>query len=200
MSDTRERILQTAFSLFLRKSYKEVTLNELIEATGLSKGAFYHYFASKEQLFIEVINVFFFEKSFIDYSKLSHDSLWSFYHDYAKAVQKLINSYKDYIDYKKTEASINYFTLIFDALKHFPGFRKKLMEAQKKELNAWTKIVKIGREKGEYSSSMSDEQLARMFIYSNDGIALYVLMNGNYNNIEHEMITLWDNFYKEVKD
>jgi len=200
VSDSKEHILKTSFSLFLQKSFKEVTMNELVAAAGLSKGAFYHYFESKEKLFSEVIDTFYFKNMTIDYSKLSHESLWQFYHDYAKEITGLINESKAFLDTKDQEANINYFIMMFDALKLFPDFRNKLRETQQKELDAWSAIVKIGREKGEFESPMSDEQIARMFIYSTDGIALYLLMNGNYENVENEMIKLWDNFYKEVKD
>ncbi|MDR2424627.1 MAG: TetR/AcrR family transcriptional regulator, partial [Prevotellaceae bacterium] len=54
--DTKQHILETACLLFLKKSYKEVTLKEIIRETGLSNGAFYHHFESKEQLFKEVID------------------------------------------------------------------------------------------------------------------------------------------------
>jgi len=200
MNDSKEHILKTSFSLFLQKSFKEVTMNEIVAATGLSKGAFYHYFDSKEQLFSEVIDTFYLKNMMIDYGKLNRESLWAFYHDYAREVTRLINSYKTYLYAKNEEVNINYFTMMFDALKMFPDFRKKLKESQQKELEAWTAIVKIGREKNEFESPMSDEQIARMFIYSNDGIALYLLMNGNYDGVEQEMIKLWDNFYKEIKD
>jgi len=48
--DTRTAILKTALQLFLKKGYKEVTYQDLIAKTGLSKGAIYHHFASKEDL------------------------------------------------------------------------------------------------------------------------------------------------------
>jgi AcrR family transcriptional regulator len=51
MVDTRDRILLTAFRHFFTKGYKEVTMSDLVKATGLSKGAFYHYFSSKEELY-----------------------------------------------------------------------------------------------------------------------------------------------------
>jgi TetR/AcrR family transcriptional regulator, transcriptional repressor for nem operon len=51
MADTRDQILTTAFKLFFEKGYKEVTMNQLVSASGLSKGAFYHYFSSKEELY-----------------------------------------------------------------------------------------------------------------------------------------------------
>jgi hypothetical protein len=47
---------------------------------------------------------------------------------------------------------------------------------------------------------MSDEQIARIFIYSNGGIALHLLLIGDYDTLDYEILTLWDNFYKELKD
>jgi AcrR family transcriptional regulator len=48
--DTRTTILKTAMQLFFKKGYKAVTYQDLIKKTGLSKGAIYHHFASKEFL------------------------------------------------------------------------------------------------------------------------------------------------------
>ena len=82
MNDTKEHILRTAFCLFLQKSFKEVTMKEIVERTGLSKGAFYHYFASKERLFTEVMDTFIFQGVVVDYNALNRNSLYEFYHDY----------------------------------------------------------------------------------------------------------------------
>lgn len=200
MSETKEFILKTAFSLFIQKSFKEVTMNEIVKATGLSKGAFYHYFESKEKLFIEVINSFYFDKMVFDYAKLNHNSLREFYLDYINEVKQLIQNFKMFLNYEDAGTNINYITLMFDALKLFPGFRDRVKEEQKKELNAWTSVIKNARDKKEFCSPMSDEQIARMFIYSNDGIGLYLLLNGNFDNAHSEMLNLWDNFYKEIAD
>lgn len=197
MTETRENILKTSFSLFLQKSFKEVTMNEIVDASGLSKGAFYHHFHSKEQLFVEVINSFFFDHMVIDYELLSKNSLRDFYHDYARLLKKTLTAFKEY---SSTKANINYLTLMFDALNLFPGFRDKLREAQKMELDAWTSVIAASRGKGEFQSPMSDEEIARMFIYSNDGIGLHLLLNGNMDTADQEMIQLWDNFYRELKD
>ncbi|MGD8401904.1 MAG: TetR/AcrR family transcriptional regulator, partial [Bacillota bacterium] len=58
ISDSKKHIIDVSFGLFLQKSFKEVTMQEIVAKTGMSKGAFYHYFESKEQLFLEVINHF----------------------------------------------------------------------------------------------------------------------------------------------
>ncbi|RAZ84569.1 TetR/AcrR family transcriptional regulator [Mesorhizobium hawassense] len=46
----REELLDHAQALFLTHGYDRASLNDVIAAAGVSKGAFYHYFASKEAL------------------------------------------------------------------------------------------------------------------------------------------------------
>ena len=50
------RILDTAEQLFIEKGYDRASLQDIIEATGLSKGAIYHHFTSKEDIFYSVCN------------------------------------------------------------------------------------------------------------------------------------------------
>ncbi|MGE5272405.1 MAG: GNAT family N-acetyltransferase [Verrucomicrobiota bacterium] len=47
---TRERILEAAATAFARDGYEGTSLNELIRASGVTKGAFYFHFGSKEEL------------------------------------------------------------------------------------------------------------------------------------------------------
>src|ERR1700753_13993 len=46
----RAELLDCAQALFLRKGYERTTINDVIAATGLSQGAFYHHFKAKEEL------------------------------------------------------------------------------------------------------------------------------------------------------
>jgi len=46
----RERLLQAAFQEIHRSGFRSADLNALLEQAGLTKGAMYHYFASKEAL------------------------------------------------------------------------------------------------------------------------------------------------------
>lgn len=54
MSSTREKLLENAISLFAREGYERVTVSEVVDAAALTKGAFYHYFGSKEDLLAEI--------------------------------------------------------------------------------------------------------------------------------------------------
>ena len=53
---TVQLILDTASTLFLQKGYDKTTLQDIIDATKLSKGAIYHHFASKEAILIAVVD------------------------------------------------------------------------------------------------------------------------------------------------
>ena len=53
---TVKLILDTASTLFLQKGYDKTTLQDIIDATKLSKGAIYHHFASKEAILIAVVD------------------------------------------------------------------------------------------------------------------------------------------------
>lgn len=49
--DVRQaEVLDQALALFLERGYENVSLNDILAASGTSKGAFYHYFPSKEAL------------------------------------------------------------------------------------------------------------------------------------------------------
>lgn len=50
------KILDTAERLFIEKGYDRASLQEIIQETGLSKGAIYHHFASKEAILIAVVD------------------------------------------------------------------------------------------------------------------------------------------------
>ncbi len=53
---TVKLILDTASKLFLQNGYERTTLQDIIDATKLSKGAIYHHFASKEAILIAVVD------------------------------------------------------------------------------------------------------------------------------------------------
>jgi TetR/AcrR family transcriptional repressor of nem operon len=49
-------LLQAAAEVFAERGYTETTMSELISRSGLTKGAFYFHFSSKEQLALAVID------------------------------------------------------------------------------------------------------------------------------------------------
>ncbi len=52
---TRELICREACRLFAEKGYKEVTMTDICERTGLSRGGLYRHYESTEQIFRQII-------------------------------------------------------------------------------------------------------------------------------------------------
>jgi AcrR family transcriptional regulator len=51
---TRARLLEAAKAIFEENGFLEARISDIAERAGLSHGAFYHYFESKEQIFREL--------------------------------------------------------------------------------------------------------------------------------------------------
>ncbi len=197
MKNTKEHILNVTFKLFLQKSFKEVTMKEIVEETGLSKGALYHYFTSKEQIFLELVNNVFSSVLDVPYYQFSRESLYNFYIDYINYYVE--NLKQNNIDGEVSTPSFNYISLIFDAIKVFPDFQERLQEFKEIQLKSWMNVIHSAREKGEIDSPMSDEQIAKMFISSSSGIEINNITRGSREEIGKTLLSLWDGFYEELK-
>lgn len=57
----KEKIVSTAFQLFLQNGYRSVSLKNIMEATQLSKGAIYHHFESKHSIYLAALEEYFFK-------------------------------------------------------------------------------------------------------------------------------------------
>ena len=69
----RAELIDCAQGLFLSKGYERTTINDVIAATGLSKGAFYHHFRAKEDL-LEAIAARFAEQALATASEVRDDA------------------------------------------------------------------------------------------------------------------------------
>jgi AcrR family transcriptional regulator len=54
--ETQERILSAAETSFARLGYDGTSMATICEAAGVSKGAFYHHFDSKQAVFVKLLN------------------------------------------------------------------------------------------------------------------------------------------------
>lgn len=199
MNTTKEHIMKTALKLFLQKSFKEVTMKEIVQKTGLSKGAFYHYFPSKQDLFSEIINTYYLKMAAVEYERFDRKSFYGFYHDYVEYIMNEFMALKKLLEDTNDEDDINYLTIAFDAIHIIPDFNLKVEELHVLELTAWAEAVARGRVSGELDTVMTDDQIACMFVYSNDGIGLHLIQEGRVKQLGPKMLELWDGFYNEIK-
>ncbi len=199
MSPTKEHIILTSFRLFLQKGYKEVTMSMLVKATGLSKGAFYHYFENKEQLFVETLdNLFFsispFNKEMVINPEVSFYDYMQMYIDNVKKMAKMITSYIG-----EEGSGMGYYRLMLDVANYAPDFNRKIEESNQNELAFWKKIVENGIQKGEINKELDVEILANHFQWLQDGIALNSIFTGNPQVLYSHLEQAFEQLYKCIK-
>jgi len=54
--DRKKQILEAALKIFIKKGYAKTTMDDIVGLSGLSKGALYHYYKSKKDLFLDLID------------------------------------------------------------------------------------------------------------------------------------------------
>ncbi len=48
------QILDAALEVFVKKGYAQTRMDDIVDLSGLSKGAIYHHYSSKNELFLRV--------------------------------------------------------------------------------------------------------------------------------------------------
>ncbi len=51
----RKQLIEKSFDLFAEKGYSSITMREIAQGLGVSTGTLYHYFLSKEALFLQLM-------------------------------------------------------------------------------------------------------------------------------------------------
>lgn len=56
-SESRNRILQAAYPLFVQHGYKAVSMQQVADAVAINKATLYHHFRNKDAMFLAVVQV-----------------------------------------------------------------------------------------------------------------------------------------------
>jgi AcrR family transcriptional regulator len=55
--ETRQNLIAAALGLFAQDGYDATSVAQICQAAGVSKGAFYHHFSTKQELFLELLGM-----------------------------------------------------------------------------------------------------------------------------------------------
>ena len=144
--------------MFLNKGYKEISVNNIIGVCEISKGAFYHHFSSKEELYQEILNRFFFNyfqaANFIYTPEISFkEKLQHFVNSFLSPYDELskITSRNDLIPYFRFlfQAAANNETIKYKVNKHFykkAYYLAQILQDEKKDFKIELSIKPIARQ------------------------------------------------------
>jgi AcrR family transcriptional regulator len=198
MGETREHIIQVASRLFLQSNYEGVSIQDITQAIGITKGAFYHYFTSKEQLFEEVAHNLA-ASSHTHFSALPGDSLRGFYTTLVEHFRSRDDSAQEAKRSNALESGINAYNLLWDAVRLLPGFKASMESFNTFEHAAWTGAIQAAIDRGEIRRGLEAGKLAKIFMAVPDGVSITSMLKGGPSSGYGEILGLWDTLYQSLK-
>ena len=194
MNDTRENIIDQAYGLFLSRSYEAVSILDISKAIGLTKGALYHHFTNKEELFKAVIDKYlFFAELSIPAPDTTLKQLIS--HTIDKA-SEIVNGFFTNLP---TFIPISYMALMIDALRHYPGFAAEKEQLLAREVEKIKLVLDHAISRGEIRNDIDSEIMATNYFSLTLGIAQNLFQNNSPKMAIESFRKQFDEFYKILK-
>ena len=168
----KELIYKTAFKLFLARHYEAVSMKDLEKETLLTKGAFYHYVTTKEELFCSVIKEYGLDKQRI-HNKIDIDkcpSLYDFICEYISGVEKTMKEIQHILgDIPLPKVNKAYLSLGLYAGDYYNEFDKLLNEIFQEEIDIWKSVIEKAHKAGEIQKDTDVVSIAEIFRYIHIG-------------------------------
>lgn len=170
--DSKENIIKTSFALFLQKGYKEVTIINIMEATKLSKGAIYHYFKSKEEIYYATLDTYYFNLLQTDNLNLSTGNFRQDIHflcGYAASLFHNIENLKEEgLDYPIR----NFFSYQLESEKN-ETIRKKIFETVSDYKDGIKILVGAACDRGQIKKELDVDTVTLQIIALLEGTAIH---------------------------
>jgi AcrR family transcriptional regulator len=174
MKDTREYIIDEAYRLFLNHSYEAVSISMISKATGFTKGALYHHFTNKEELFRAVIDKHFPITSItVDVDTIT---LKEYTKECIKHANKILN---DIIKGSENFTPINYLSLIADSFRHSREFAESKTRLIADDVNKVKIIIQNAIKRGEIRSDIDVPVVASQIFSLSIGMAGDIMRNSS---------------------
>lgn len=174
MSDTREYIIDQSYSLFLSRSYEAVSISDISNAIGFTKGALYHHFKNKEELFMAVIDKYLPVESF--FSPTENITLQQYIEESVRTAENLVHSI---FGEKPNFIPLSYVALFIDAFRHYPKFASEKDQLIQREIDKIKKILKGAIDNGEIRKDINVDYMALNFFSLGLGIASNLILNNS---------------------
>ena len=153
--NTKKEICREAAKLFSKKGYKDVSMQDICNATGLSKGGLYRHFGSKEEILFQLISKE--KRGFedIEQGKSAVDVL-----------ENLLKVYREDLDLEVE--SMAYALFEYAAM----GSGRVLDSGNAEDKQYWYKLVEYGVSTGEFND-VDPDVVMDLFLYAFRGAAMW---------------------------
>lgn len=194
MDNTKDFIIEESYKLFLNHSYEAVSISDISKAIGFTKGALYHHFKNKEELFKSVVDKYLYIPDVI--ADVETVSLSEYIQLCTAEAEKII---KKLFSFTLVFTPINYMSMFADAFRHYPGYAELKGDFINNEIEKTKKVLENAITSGEIRSDINTSLIATNFFSINMGLAGNLVRN---NSIDESITLLKEQnfeFYKLLK-
>lgn len=200
MKETREKIIHQALTYFSQHDYERTSLNDIARALGITKGAIYHYFKSKDELFKEAVLCGLKNIGSLAESITGEESHHSFKEKIALLFDfgAIFQETEEKVGVDIAHGYVDTPYLMFTALKKFPEIGLAMNNLYEDFIKVLTRMLEEALEKGEIRDDLDLPALAFEMNACIEGSMLVgsVLTHMNLTDLGTRM---FENFWLRVK-
>ena len=194
MDNTKDFIIEEAFKLFLNHSYEAVSISDISKAIGFTKGALYHHFKNKEELFKSVVDKYLFLPNVdVDTDAIS---LFEFIQKGTIEAGKII---KNLFSFSLVFSPINYISLFADAFRHYPGFAESKGDFISNEIEKIKTVLINAIKSNEIRNDINPDLIAANYFSINLGLAGNLVRNHSIDDSIQLLKEQTQEFYNLLK-
>lgn len=174
-NNRRDILYRAAFKLFLEKQYEGVSLKDIENASGMTRGAIFYYHKNKLDLFIAVIKHFFLSRqnahTTINFNEIS---LKSFIENYVSSVRNQMDILKKFIgDLSTSNASKSYIILGLKLKDYSTELNDEYIAIRNKNLANWINVIQNAVLNGEIKKNTDVITMAEIFVSIYLGLSVW---------------------------
>ncbi len=162
--NTRTALLEAGKEIMLEKGYSNTGIQEVLSATGVPKGSFYHYFESKEDFALKIIE-------FTDQIHVAQLTL-ALKNPNVSPIKRLRNyceEGKKNLSESKCRKGCLIGNLSQEMADQSETLRKALSTIMTKWKELFTQCIKEGQKSGDINKSLPADKMAELFISGWEG-------------------------------
>lgn len=178
--NTKGKIVSAAWQLFYRQGYDDTTIDEIVEASGTSRGSFYHYFEGKDAL-LSSLSYLFDEK---------YEELMDTMDISLSPIDKLIFLNRELFGMIENTVSVDLLSQLFSSQLITKGERH-LLNTNRTYYKLLRQITIEGQEQGYFKENLSVNDITKAYAMFERGLMYdWCICNGDYSLCQYSATML----------
>ena len=178
--NTRGKIVSAAWKLFYEQGYDDTTIEEIVEASGTSRGSFYHYFEGKDALLSSLSYLF--DDKYAELEKSMDESL--------PPIEKLKYINQELFLMIENTVSVELLSQLFATQLTTSGERH-LLNTNRTYYKLLRQITMEGQKQGIFKDQLSVNDITRSYAMFERGLMYeWCISSGNYSLCQHAQLKM----------